>query len=389
MYSKIKLAFIITRLCAGGAATAINNLARAIDRNKFHITLLYGQLAEGEVDVSQQIVSSFDEAIELKLTRRSFSFFRDHFATQEIQKHLREKQFDIVHTHTSKAGFNGRLAAKREKTPLVIHSTHGIIFGDGSNIPGVSGWKKILFLLAEKMAARWCHRILTLSVKEIEQWQSLHVGEANQYRCLPSPVEVEKYERAREKRDQLREQWSVGVGQSIVVLLGRLAEEKGHLSAINAISEMENVELWIVGDGPLKKTIASTVSSKNLAGKVKLLGHRDDVYNWLALADVLLLNSSYEGQGLVLLEAMAAGVPVVASNVGGVSEIVENGKNGLLFEYDDENEIKKVINNILSDVDLRKKLVNAADEKYPNYSCVKIARALEDVYQFDRGTKAP
>jgi len=378
---KIKIAFVITRLCSGGASQAIKNLAYGLNREVYHLTLMYGQLSDEEVDVSEDLFPFFDASIELKFTFREFSLFRDHLATREIQKHIRQHQFDIVHTHTSKAGFIGRLAAYREKVKKIIHSTHGIIFNEDADISSVRGLKKKIFLIAEKKAAHWCDKILTLSEKEIADWQSLKVGSKTQYLCLPSPVDTTPFVESRKKRSELRGNRKIFSGQKIIVLLGRLSSEKGHAIAIDAMKKIDHAELWIVGEGPMRSDIEKLISDSHMGAQVKMMGNRNDISQWLSLADCLVLPSSYEGQGLVLIEAMAAGVPIVATNVGGVSEIVKNEVNGLLVPAKNSEALAEAVIRVLTEPALKDVFVSESDKIYPEYKIEHICRQLERVYE--------
>jgi glycosyltransferase involved in cell wall biosynthesis len=224
---------------------------------------------------------------------------------------------DVIHAHSSKAGFLTRLAAaSRGGRKRTVFTPHGWSFWLPNEI------EARLYLRLERLAAHWCRRIIAVSRAEQERGLAAGVGRPDQYRVIPNGIDLTRFD-ARPEPDPGR-----------ILFVGRLAVQKRPELAVRAFAELHRLRpearLDIVGDGPLRPEIDALVSSYGLRGSVKLLGARADVPVLLAKASCLILTSSSEGCPLTVIEAMASGVPVVSTPVGGVPELVADGETGLL-----------------------------------------------------------
>ncbi|MGE4157763.1 MAG: glycosyltransferase family 4 protein [Planctomycetota bacterium] len=375
----MRVAHVITRLCAGGASEALRTLAEAVDAKRFTLDVLHGDVEPGETDVSGEVGQAFKAKFRLSSMRRSVRPWRDFRALQELARVLREGRYDLVHTHTSKAGILGRMAAHQAGIPSV-HSTHGHIFAPGAGIPGVGALTRPVFLALERHSARRCRRIFTLSERERQDWISMGVAPASLYEVLPSPLDARRLLAARPRRDGLRKEWGIEPGVPVIVMAGRLAAEKGHATAIRALAQGLDGQLWIAGDGPLRPSLMNLVAAMGLGARVRFLGHRPDFQDWLPLADALVMPSTYEGQGLVALEAFAAGVPVVASNVGGVPEIVVHEVSGLLVPPGDSAALAMALRRLQREPGLAAGLAIRALSRIEAFDPATLAKRLETVY---------
>lgn len=229
------------------------------------------------------------------------------------------RRADVVHCHSSKAGFLGRLAAllsgRRRRCVFTPHGWSWWAF---------SGARAALYLRLERWAARWCHAILTVSEFERDAGLARGVGRPEQYRVVRNGVPLQAF--------AARPQPVAGR----IVMVGRFAPPKRHDLAVEALAVVRarqpQATLDLVGDGPLRAQVRELVARRGLAGAVRLLGQRDDVPGLLASASCLLLASDYEACPLTVLEGMAAGVPVVVTRFGGVAELVDEGRTGLIVE---------------------------------------------------------
>ena len=239
---------------------------------------------------------------------------------------------DVVHVHSAKAGFLGRLAAAlRGRTRRCAYTPHAWSFW------AVGGAEARLYLRLERLAARWCRAIVAVSADERDAGLAAGVGRPEQYRVIPNGVDVVRFGGAREPVP------------GRVLFLGRLAPQKRPDLALRAVARVPGAELEVANDGPDRAELKRLASELGMAERVRFLGYRDDVPALLARASCLLVTSDYEGASLVVPEAMAAGVPVVATRAGGVEEVLDGG--GVVVEPGDVDAVAAALARVLEDGD--------------------------------------
>lgn len=250
---------------------------------------------------------------------------------------------DVVHVHSAKAGFLGRLAVllrgRRERTVFTPH---------GWSWWAASGPEAGLYRNLERLAARWCRTIVTLSAAEREAGLAAGVGRPAQYRVIPNGVELERFELPRRPV----------AGR--IVMVGRLGPPKRPDLALRALAVLRErvpaARLQVVGDGPLRPTAEGLARELGLDGAVEFAGNRDDIPQLLAEAECAILASDYEGCPLAVIEAMAAGLPVVATDVGGIDELVEDGGTGFVSPANDAAGLAARIGDVLLDGELARQM---------------------------------
>ena len=250
---------------------------------------------------------------------------------------------DVVHLHSSKVGFLGRIAAVlSRRADAVIFTPHAWSFW------AESGAAARLYLTVERIAARSCRTIMVVSDAERRAGLEAGVGTPSQYRVVLNGVELERFAAVRRP-----------VANRIIAV-GRLARQKRPDVLVRMVGHLREripqVELHLVGDGPDRAQVEALVTELRLRDHVKLLGTRPDVPALLSRAACFVLASDYEGCPLSILEAMAAGVGVVSTRVGGVPEIVEDGRTGRLVESGDPLALARVVGDVLEDSELLRRL---------------------------------
>jgi glycosyltransferase involved in cell wall biosynthesis len=228
---------------------------------------------------------------------------------------------DVVHAHSSKAGMLARAAALCSgATGRCIYTPHGWAFWAYGGAAGS------VFAVLERAAARWCAAIVTVSRHERDEGLRRRVGRPAQYRVVQNGVDVGRF--SADPRPT----------PGRVVMVGRLAEPKRPDEAVRAVAalrpKVHDAHLLLVGDGPQEDAVRRLAAELGVESAVELLGRRDDVAGLLAGASCFLLASRYEGCPLSVLEAMAAGLPVVVTRLGGIDEVVEHGRTGLVVDPD-------------------------------------------------------
>lgn len=385
---KPKLLYVITRLVAGGAQHLLLDLVEHL-RGEYDIHIAAGPetghegslwnearmlLPEGHVHVCRQLV-------------RNVRPHRDLRAYFELLRLIRALKPDIVHTHTSKAGFLGRLAAHRAGVPRIVHSTHGLIFHKEANIPGVSGHLLVLFFfkIMERMAGQRCHAIVCLSEREVGDVLRLDLGPSHTVTCIPNGADLAPFATIPRAREDWRQR-EVRIGAA-----GRLNREKGYDLLLRAfrhlLDRFPNLCLEIAGSGPLLGKLQKMVAALGLEGKVVFRGYIKDMRSFLAGLDIFMLSSHYEGFGLVLIEAMAAGLPVVATDVGGVAEVLDGGKAGTVVPPGCEPDLAIAVEYLLVHPGFAFELgQKGRSHALANYSMDHMIQAHRRIY---RGDKRP
>ncbi|MBI2265619.1 MAG: glycosyltransferase family 4 protein [Armatimonadetes bacterium] len=320
----IDVLYVITRLVLGGASRMLLTLLEGLPSARFRVSVAFGPSEERNLE--EEVRRRAHRLYPVPSLIRPVSLFQDLRTLRALEAILRSQPFHILHSHTSKAGFLGRLAGARQKVPIVLHTPHGHVL-EGF----FSRFETIAYKAAERIASAWCHRIVALSEQEKNFYITHRVAPAKKVVVIPNGIDVGKTALSRPGRE-IRSELGIGCDDFLVMAVGRLVEEKGYSELCEAFSLFlktgVKANLVILGDGPLKTRLLRETAP--LDGAVRFPGALYPAMEYISASDVLVLPSRYEGFGLVLLEAMACGVPVVASAVGGVPEIIADRDNGLL-----------------------------------------------------------
>jgi glycosyltransferase involved in cell wall biosynthesis len=292
-------------------------------------------------------------------------------AVISLARYLRHEEFDIVHTHSTEAGIIGRFAAALANVPNVVHTVHGIPFADDRN--------EVLnrFVLAcERRAATYTDRIVTNADVIAEEYINRGIGRPDQYTTVYSGVNLDEFADAEPAENLLGD-------QPRVVMVGRLADGKGHEVLLDAVASMDGFEgsVSIIGDGPLSDSLAAEIEERGLSDQVFLTGFRDDVPRVLAASDVLVLPSFREGTPRVIIEAMASGLPVIATDIAGIPEQIIDGENGYLIPTGDAAMLADRIEMLLSNAELRERMGAHCLERVNRFSASTMIKDLDKVYQ--------
>ncbi len=376
MQKNKKVALLITRMLPGGAATVVRDIILRSDSG-FSFSLYCG--AE---DLNELCVEDLKKkAVVLKIDSmvRRISPYNDFLAFFSLLREFRKHKFDVLHTHTSKAGFIGRMAGWLAGIPVIIHSTHGSIYAENANIPGVSkvSFIRNLLLMAERFVGLFSNRITVLSNAEKELSIKLGIAVAEKICVIHNGIDTCKFKKTEEDRRIARKNLALSDSDFYIVSVGRLSVEKGHKILIGVFRRIlsENPDrkilLGIAGDGPLKEEIERDNKDIVKDGKLFLYGYSSDVRRYLFAADLFVLPSLYEGFGIALLEAMAAGITIMAGNVGGIPELVGDDIDGFLYPPMDTEKLYELIReNIGRERDMEKSQANVLRADFFNVNAM-------------------
>ena len=271
---------------------------------------------------------------------RELSPARDAATLKALVRLFRDERFDVVHTHTPKAGLLGPLAARLARVPHVVHTVHGLLFHDRMPLA-----RRAPFVLAEALTARMVDHLLFQSREDMDVARRWRIAGASKIHYQGNGIEVKRFDPTQvppERRRALRAKWGVPDGGFVVGIVGRLVREKGYeefLAAAEALSRrLPEVRFVVIGPAEPDQRDAIDVerrASASLRPRLRWLGMRLDVAELYPAMDVFVLPSHREGIPRALMEASAMGLPVVASDIRGCREVVAHGETGLLVPVRD------------------------------------------------------
>lgn len=315
---------------------------------------------------------------------REIQPLQDARAFWSLTRLLQANSYDLVHTHTSKAGFIGRLAAKVARCPLVIHTAHGFFFQKYN-----SGLKRRFFIFLEKIVAPFCDVILCVS--EAIYQEAIHYRLKNESAlvCVGQGIDVAKFTSFQTDVTAVRATYGINQADLWVGSVGRLVYQKGIDTFIRAaalvLQQRPELHFIIAGDGPLRSELEELAHSLGIAEQVQFIGFLtkfEDVMRLMSSLDLFVLSTRFEGLGVVYLEAMALQCPVVGSKISPVTEVVKDGETGLLATVDDPEEFAKAILVLLEDSELRRRMGAAGPVHVEReFDLKQVFQRIEAVYQ--------
>jgi glycosyltransferase involved in cell wall biosynthesis len=360
----------ILEATVGGTRTHLRHLLTRLDPQRFSVSLVYSNRRDPHFKDDLNLYDSRGIALHEVPMQREIAPWQDLTSFLKIWRIIRRGKYDLVHAHSSKAGFLGRLAAKLSGVPAIIYSPHGFAF---QYRPQSNSGK--IYRNLEKFAGHFHHRLLCVSQGERDL--------ALQYRIcsglkIAEPIfnSIPLAEmKPRRSPSELKQILCIPEDSLVVGMVAHFRPQKGYLHFIRAIPEIlrnyPNAKFVIVGDGPLLPAVKNQLHSMGITDSVVLAGHQECTADYYQLMNVFVLSSLWEGMPYVILEAMAMGLPVVATNIAGNNELVEHGANGFLTAMGDSHEIAERIIELLSDEKLRESFGRQSRLKMTNMPTIE------------------
>lgn len=350
----------------------------------FHIPFMKHLRMKGyDVEAAAAPIYGFKKNIEEEdFVFHSIPFSRNPFhpmnfvAFFKLFRLLKKNNYRLIHTHTPVASFFGRFAAKLAGVPSVLYTAHGFHFFDGAP---KKNW--LLYYTAERLVARYTDALLVMNQEDFENGKKLgFVPGESLFLVHGVGVDVEKFSQVQEDKE-IREELNISNDAVVVTCIAEFIKRKNHDFLLNAwmiLLENENnrsLHLILVGDGILFENF----KSKNLKN-VHFLGRRSDVPSILNSSDIVTLTSIHEGLPRCIMEAMAAGKPVVATDIRGNRDLVKDGVNGYLVKLGDVEGLDNSIIKLANDEVLRKRMGEKGQEIIEAYSLENVLVEMEEIY---------
>jgi glycosyltransferase involved in cell wall biosynthesis len=370
---RVRVLRIISRMNIGGPALQISGLMKGIDQGKVEQKLLTGYCKTDEAD----FIESIDPDIKVQRINglgRSINIVSDISALLQIMRVIREFKPNFIHTHTAKAGVLGRIAGLLAyRDAKLIHTYHGHLL-TGYFTPIKT--KSIIFV--ERILAKVTFKLVCVGSKVRDDLLAAKIGDLRKYTIISPGIKIGEIP----NRDLTRDYFNINLDAIVIIFLGRITSIKRPDRFCNVILNLVNkdprIRILIVGSGNLETSMQSRLSQIN--EKVDFLGWRSDVENILACADILLLTSDNEGTPTSVIQAGMAGVPTVATNVGSLPEVIENGVTGICTEPD-EDKLLMALETLVSNPKLRVSMgENARKDMSQRYSISKMIESYQRLY---------
>lgn len=391
----MKILRIIARLNVGGPARHVALLNAGLESRGHRTLLVYGALDTGEASLEGPAIESGIPLMRVDDLGRSVRATSDLRAFLALLRVIFRERPDVVHTHTAKAGTLGRLAATvynltrgRNTRTLVVHTFHGHVF-EGYFSPAVNR----LVRVTERTLARLSDVIVTISPRQQRDIVTrFAVAPAAKTVVVPLGLDLDRLLAMPEHGPDLRAAIGAAPGDVIVGYAGRMVPVKDLPALLRAFAQAQAVvpalRLVLAGDGPERPQVEALAREHGITGRLHLLGWVDDLPRFYATLDIFALSSLNEGTPVAAIEAMAAGRPVVSTDVGGVPDVVEPGVCGLLVPAQDPAAMAAAFVRLASDAHQRRTMGAAGRTRArERYSHLRLVADIERLYQAKLGTR--
>ncbi|MEK7463248.1 MAG: glycosyltransferase [Patescibacteria group bacterium] len=368
MTNKIKILFLINDLGLGGVEKLTVNFANSMNRDEFDVSVatLFSR--------PTSFFSKKDFKEDVGLTIFSFKNFRDLPEWLKLYKFIRKNKFDVIFTQLFMADTIGRITAFFAGTPVIVTAIQNLI-------PDLQA----RFIITNKLLRHITDACISPTSAITEYAKNTIKFPAEKIIEIPTnAVDETRFIDLKIDKKTFKESLGVPANARMILTIGRLISQKGHSVLLDAAPKVltgtENVYFLIVGDGRLEKELKEKAEKLGIADKIKFLGARRDTPELLAVSDIFVFPSIWEGQGLILFEAFFSKIPIVASNVGGIPDVVIDGKTGILTSPGDADDLANKLLIALENPEMSKKMANNAFEKYKNRTMANSAKKLEDLF---------
>ena len=353
---KMKICHVITRMIVGGAQENTLLTIKGHIEKGHEVVLVTGFSPGREGELLKNVEMPPFPIVEIPELVRELSPMKDLKALSRLREYFKREKFDVVHTHSSKAGIIGRIAARQAGTPVVVHTVHGQAFHAYEK-----PWKKWLYINAERIAARYCDKIYAVAQAMIDQCVEAKVAPREKYMVVYSGMDTAAFANA--KRDpELRKSLGIPENAKVVVTVARLFHMKGYEEVLPAAAalakDFPDLHFLPVGDGPMFDDLQKQIADLGLTDRFHFAGlvppHK--VCDYIAQADLLWHLSLHEGLPRAVVQALAVGIPAIGYKLDGTPEVVLNGETGYVTAPQDVAAVVKHSSELLSDAELRRKM---------------------------------
>jgi glycosyltransferase involved in cell wall biosynthesis len=393
----VRVLRMISRLNVGGPAIQVLTLTALLEKLGYRTTLVHGLEGRSEGNMNHLAGELGVRPSVIPWIRRELGL-HDLRALGTVWRTFRRIRPTIVHTHAAKAGSLGRIAAllSRPRPPVLVHTFHGHVF------EGVftSKWAPRVFVPIERLLARLTTRIVAVSDEVRDDLVRYRIAPADKIEVVRLGFDLSRFKLGAPEKEALRastrEELGIAFDARVVTIVARVVQMKRvdrFISVASRLKDLEGVRFLVVGDGEQRERLEASAPARELGDRLVWAGLRHDIPAVCAATDVMVLTSDNEGTPVAFIEAQAAGLPVVGTDVGGVATVVDDRQTGRLLDRDDEAGIAQAIRDLLADPDEARRLGEAAQRHaLDHFSIDRLVADIDALYRRllrERGLPAP
>ena len=378
---KMKICHVITRMIVGGAQENTLLTIKGHIEKGHEVVLVTGFSPGREGELLKNVEMPFFKIVEIPEMVREVSPFKDLKALRKLREYFKKEKFDVVHTHSSKAGIIGRIAARQAGVPVVVHTVHGQAFHAYEK-----PWKKLLYITAERIAAKYCDKIYAVAQAMIDQCVDAKVAPREKYMVVYSGMDTAAFANAG-RNMELRQKLGIPENAKVIVTVARLFPMKGYEEMLPAaarlVKEFPDLHFLPVGDGPMYDELQKQIADLGLTGNFHFAGlvPPHEVCDYIAQADLLWHLSLHEGLPRAVVQALAVGIPAIGYKLDGTPEVVLNGKTGYVTAPQDVDAVVARSRELLNDAALRAEMgKNGKDLVIERFAWRRMADILEEEF---------
>ncbi|MCS6104936.1 glycosyltransferase family 1 protein [Clostridium botulinum] len=335
----------------GGVARYLQMLFKYMDRNKYEQILIY----PNEYDYEKKDFKNLVDNIEFIDIYREINLKKDIISIYKLYKLIKKYNPDLIYVHSSKAGALGRIANSIIKKPI-IYNPHGWAFN-----MNVSNKKKFIYKTVEKVLAKKCDKIIAISDQEKRSAIEKNICNEEKIEVIFNGIDIEEYKNNIVDKHDIIKRLNIPSDSIVIGMVGRISKQKAPDIFIKAAAKIKqkipNAFFVIVGDGDERKEIEKLLLELGLGDSALITGWVKNTYKYIQAFDIAMLLSRWEGFGLAIAEYMVCGVPVIATNVDAIPNLVTNNENGLLVEKDNIEQVVNSTLKLLKDKTFQNKLI--------------------------------
>lgn len=376
--NKIKVCHIITKMVYGGASLGTLHLVESLDIKRFQSSVICGVQSENEGSLLNNIDGKKFDIIIVPEIVREINPIKDIIAFLKLIHIIKIHKYDIIHTHGSKAGVIGRLVAAFSRVPIILFTVHGWGLKAGSF------FVCRIFRLIEKILSIFTTKILFQTKADMDEAFAYKIGKQSQYVLIGNGINLHPFFNYNKKiAEQIRKELKLE-NKKIVGTVGRVSAQKNPIGFINIAQEVLNkrqdTTFVFVGGGEMLAEMRRLVKDIDLEKSIIFTGVRDDIPEIMSIFDIFILPSLWEGMPRSVIEAMALSKPVIVNKIGGIDEIVKDGKNGLVVSVYQTDQFAKKIRFLLDNPKICRQMGKLGELKAKEFDFSKVVKKIKNLY---------
>jgi glycosyltransferase involved in cell wall biosynthesis len=380
---KVRVLHLITLFSLGGATENTLLSVEGLQKLGYDVEIITGPPIASEGDLFAEAQQRGVRVKLIRVMQRNIHPILDLRAFFAVLRMIQKGRYHVVHTHSSKAGVLGRLAAKLAGVPVVVHTIHGLPFHDF-----MSGAPRRFFILAERWGTAMSDRVISVTDTIIRKCIAAGIGSPEKFVTIRSGFEMDQYLRPNGDGARLRSDYGIGPDELVIGKIARFNALKGHEYLIEVIpaivKEVPNVRFLLVGSGELEEEFKARVRERGVADRVVFTGRvdQDRIPAFIAMMDIVVHTSLREGLARVLPQALAAGKPVVSFDLDGAHEVIRDGDTGRLVTACDSDRLARALIDLLKNPQHARKMGSAGREMVrQGWTVDAMVRGVDEVYR--------